>query len=132
VRSDTRIAVAIELHHASRAMLKTMRMGPRIAANKRHFLRACCAKKWPTAARANAIIWLRSSSLSHVCMQRRTACCSKWQLAIRSSCISTDLGLAYDEIASWDLALVIRKGVHGLVHEDSPLSEEVDMQSVTG
>lgn len=63
-------------------------------------------------------------------MQRRTACCSKWQLAIRPSCISADLGLAYDEIASWDLALVIRKGVHGLVHEDS-LSEEGDMQSVT-
>ena len=63
-------------------------------------------------------------------MLRRTACCSKWQLAIRP-CISTDdLGLAYDEIATWVLALVIRKGVHGLVQEDS-LSEEGDMQSVT-
>ena len=59
-------------------------------------------------------------------MLRRTACCSKWQLAIRP-CISTDdLGLAYDEIATWVLALVIRKGVHGLVQEDS-LSEEGDM-----
>ena len=62
------------------------------------------------------------------------ACCgaplAKWQLAIRP-CISTDdLGLAYDEIATWVLALVIREGVHGLVQEDS-LSEEGDMQSVT-